>query len=194
VRLFAAVDLPVQVRHSAAESAAVIRAALDRARSRSRIAWVPPDRMHLTVVFFGEVAEAPAAALIERFTSPLALAPFRLRFGTPGLFPPAGRPRVLWLAVEEGAAALASIHAALAARFEGLPWARDGRAFSPHLTVGRFKEPGTLDDRAAVAGTRIDSPPAVVVDHVTLYQSRLSPRGPDYTVRAESRLVPEAGA
>ena len=149
--------------------------------------------MHLTVLFFGEVADPSAGALIERFASPLPLDPFRLRFGKPGLFPPAGRPRVLWLAIEHGADALASLHGALTARLEGLPWAREERTFAPHLTLGRFKEPGTLDDRRAVAEARIDPPEAAVVDHVTLYQSRLSPRGPDYTVRAESRFVPEAG-
>jgi 2'-5' RNA ligase len=101
---------------------------------------------------------------------------------------------VLWLAVEEGAAALAALHAALAARLEGLPWTPEDRAFSPHLTLGRFKEPGTLDDRSAIAGVRIDPPDTAVVDHVTLYQSRLSARGPDYTMRAESRLVREARA
>jgi len=150
--------------------------------------------MHLTVLFFGEIADGPAATLIERFAAPSAQAPFRVRFGTLGFFPRSGRPRVLWLAVEDGAAALARLHAALLARLEGLLWVREARAFSPHLTLGRFKEPGTLDDRSAIAAVRIDPPEPAVVDHVTLYQSRLSPRGPDYTVRAESRFVGEAGA
>jgi 2'-5' RNA ligase len=147
----------------------------------------------LTLVFLGEVAEAHGAVAVERFRTPLPLGPFRIGLGGPGLFPASGRPRVLWLAVSEGTAALASVRTAVEARLEGIPYARDPRVFSPHLTLGRFRDGGTLDDRGTVARSLVADSGTAVVDLVTLCQSRLSPRGPEHTALATSSLVSVEG-
>jgi 2'-5' RNA ligase len=155
---------------------------------------VSPRALHLTLVFLGEVDDATAARVVERMRPPLALRPFALGLGRAGLFPPAGRPRVLWLAVTEGAEALGAVRSAVEARLEGIPFPRDDRPFSPHLTLGRFREGGTPDERRAVAETPIAASKPAIVECVTLYQSRLTPRGPEYTALAATRLAPEEDA
>jgi 2'-5' RNA ligase len=191
MRLFVAVDLPDAVRQSAAAAAGRLREQLARARTPSRIAWVSGHVLHLTLVFLGEIDDATAAHVIERLRPPLALRPFALGLGPAGMFPAAGRPRVLWLAVTEGAAALDGVRSVIEARLEGVPYSRDGRPFSPHLTLGRFRDGGTLDDRRAVAETTIAPSRTAIVDRVTLYQSRLTPRGPEHAALAVSSLAHE---
>jgi RNA 2',3'-cyclic 3'-phosphodiesterase len=62
-----------------------------------------------------------------------------------------------------------------------VPYRREQRAFSPHLTLGRFREPGTVRDRQILSGVSVPTAGACTVDRLTLYQSRLSPKGPTYT-------------
>lgn len=188
MRLFVAVELPETVRAGAAEASARLRSILARAHSRSRMTWVAPDRLHLTLLFLGEVAEEVATHMAERFAPPLPMAPFTLRLGHAGVFPPSGRPRVAWLAVEEGAGQLSTLHDSIVDRFDGLPWTREERPFAAHLTLARFRDPGTPAERRAISEAPAVPIPSGEVDHVTLFQSRLSPRGPDYTVLARATL------
>ena len=194
MRLFVAVDLPDAVRQSAAGAAERLREQLARARSRSRITWVSPSVLHLTLVFLGEVDEPSGVRVVERMRAPLPLPPFALGLGGAGMFPPAGRPRVLWLAVTDGTEALQAVRSAIEARLDGIPYRHDDCPFSPHLTLGRFRDGGTPDERRAVTEAAIHSAGRGLVDHVTLYQSRLSAHGPEHTALAESRLAPEGPA
>jgi 2'-5' RNA ligase len=181
MRLFVAVDLCDSVRAAVQERAIALRQRLERMKQPTGLAWVSPDRLHLTLVFVGEVHEAVAAEIGLRLASPLPVAPFDLQIGRLGMFPPGGRPHVLWLAVEEGVAELRVLQAAVLDRLAGIEFRREARAFSPHLTLGRFRQPGTLAERQALSDLRLPSCGSSHVDHVTLYQSRLSPKGSTYT-------------
>jgi RNA 2',3'-cyclic 3'-phosphodiesterase len=180
MRLFVAVDLDDAVRAAVQRSTVALRQRLERLRTASRLGWVGPDRMHLTLVFLGEVSESIGGDIAARLASPVAVSPFSIRIGHVGMFPPSGRPRVLWLAVEDGLDELRRLHREVLNRLEGLEFAREARAFSPHLTLARFREPGTVAERQALADVELPSFGASRVDHVTLYQSRLSPKGPTY--------------
>ena len=117
-----------------------------------------------------------------------------------GTFPPTGPPRVVWLGLEQGARELASLQAAVARRLERIEFRRELRPFAPHLTLGRIKEGGTRADRERIAGARLEPAGGCTIDHVTLYRSRLSPRGPTCMPLASTPLVgpplssPRAGA
>jgi 2'-5' RNA ligase len=189
MRLFVAVDLPDAVRQAAASAADRLRDRLGRVAARSRITWVSTHVLHLTLVFLGEVDEAAGSEAVERLRAPLPLAPFALGIGGAGLFPPSGRPRVLWLAVATGAAALDAARTAVEARLDGVPYRREHRAFAPHLTIARFKDGGTAEERRAVERTSTETSAPAVVRDVTLYRSRLSPRGPEYVALAHCALA-----
>ena len=63
MRLFVAVDLDDAARTAIAAEQKRVAAAMDDARSS--VTWVKPDRMHLTLVFLGEVSDAHAPAIVD---------------------------------------------------------------------------------------------------------------------------------
>jgi RNA 2',3'-cyclic 3'-phosphodiesterase len=180
VRLFVAVDISDEVRAAAAAIVERLRQAA-ASGSGARVGWVAPDRMHITLEFVGDVPESVGVDVMRRLEVPFAERPFTLEFGGVGLFPPSGRPRVAWLGLVRGHDELQRLHGELATRLDGVPYRREQRAFSPHLTLGRFREPGTVRDRQILSGVSVPTAGACTVDRLTLYQSRLSPKGPTYT-------------
>ena len=88
MRCFVAFDLPQPVRNHLGNVTAPLRERYD-------IRWVPPEQMHLTILFAGDIdgdgLDAIASA-VDRFEpQPLTLSLQQL-----GVFPPKGMPRVVW--------------------------------------------------------------------------------------------------
>ena len=182
LRLFVAVPLPPNV---VARAAAIITRLAERGPG---VRWTDPRRLHLTLAFLGdEVPEARvpaiAAAIDEgcRGIPPLAVA-----CGGLGRFPAAGRPRVVWLGVTEGAAELIRLQEAVAGRLEGLGFPREARGWQPHVTLGRVPtrgrsgtssaaqlESAIAEEAECVAGSGI-------VGEVVLYASERTPASPAY--------------
>jgi RNA 2',3'-cyclic 3'-phosphodiesterase len=189
MRLFIAVDIDDATRRRIERATDGVRRKLEQVRSPARIAWVPPDRLHLTLQFVGEVSDAIGGEIAARLEAPFDQSPFELRFGPLGMFPRTGPPRVVWLGIEEGATQLAALQAAVARRLERIEFRRESRPFAPHLTLARIKEGSTRADRERIAGTRPEPAGGCTIDHVSLYRSRLSPRGPTYTPLASTPLV-----
>jgi len=96
-----------------------------------RAVLVPPGRLHLTLHFLGEVAEAEAAALRERL--PALPEPFELQLGAPAVWPP-GTAVLEAQALSPG---LAALHAALADTLRRVGLGTESRAFRPHVTLAR---------------------------------------------------------
>jgi 2'-5' RNA ligase len=190
MRLFVAVDLDETARPAIArlQQALASRLASDRA-----LRWVRPDRMHLTVMFLGEIAEAGVAPLIGVLSRPLDAKPFPVTLAGVGVFPSRGAPQVLWLGAAEGADRLAALETLVAERLAPLGIDRERRPFHPHLTLARWR--GRAATRVAAADrVRVTREPSdrvarFDVDHVTLYASRLSPAGPTYLALARANLT-----
>jgi 2'-5' RNA ligase len=191
MRLFVAVDLDDETRAAAGRIVDALRSELARSASAATVTWVNPDRMHLTLQFIGEVSEAIAHDVAGRLRSGFYMSPFELSFGAVGIFPPSGRPRVIWLGVERGMEPLAALQLQVVRSLDGVPFRRESREFSPHLTLGRIKDGATRADRDRIARARVGGAGRCIVEHVTLYQSRLSPRGPSYTPVLVTPLVQE---
>ena len=178
MRLFTAIELTDAARAAiAAEQGRLVESL-----GSSRLRLVKPGQMHLTLVFIGEVNDERGARIVEVMERDIPMAPFRISLRGIGAFPPRGAPRVLYVAVDEGAEAAIGLHAIVAERLGQ----RDDRPFQPHLTLGRWRESRPSDRpkvalRAAIA--------TIDVSSVTLFQSRLSPAGPAYTRLAAARLV-----
>ena len=181
MRLFVAVDVDDRTRGGVARAIDVLRTALEAAQSSARVSWVAPDRLHLTLQFIGQVSEDTAAAIEARLGPRFDLTAFEMRLGSIGAFPRGGRPQVIWLGIDRGADALAALHEAVERRLADVPFRRESRAFSPHLTLARFKHGGTRVDVERISRVALRPAGGCTIDHVTLYQSRLSPRGPTYT-------------
>jgi RNA 2',3'-cyclic 3'-phosphodiesterase len=181
MRLFVAVDVDDRTRARVARLIETLRAEVAQSRSVARFSWIPPERLHLTLHFIGYVTDTVSDEIQASLRTPIDLAPFDLRFTGVGTFPSPGRPRVVWLGIDRGAEGLAALHAEVARRLEHVSFRRESRAFSPHLTLARIKDGGTRADTEHITRVLPEPTGGCTIDHVTLYESRLSPRGPTYT-------------
>jgi len=187
MRLFVAVDLSADAREAIATQQKRIAAAM--AASKSSMKWVKPEQAHLTLVFLGNVEASRAEAVIDAIGRDVDLAPFDMVLHGVGAFPPRGAPRVLWVGVAVGAHELTLLQREMASRASGLGIPLEDRPFSPHLTIGRWRESRPPDrDRAIGAGGQ-GVLARVRVESATLYESKLSSAGPAYTPLAHANLT-----
>jgi 2'-5' RNA ligase len=175
VRLFVALDLPEEVRAAMARAAAKLRSVCASAH------WVRLEGAHVTLKFIGEF---PSDRLEEIKTALAAVAvppPFKISFRGIGFFPDQWRPQVLWAGIEAGPelrALAESVNVSLAP----LGIASERRAFSPHVTLARFKSPEKLEAlRAAIAAGGPYEFGESIANEFHLYQSVLKPAGAEYT-------------
>lgn len=191
MRLFVAVDLSDEVRHHARAA----RHALCRRAPRleRELRWVDSGLMHVTLRFIGEVDDAGAERLRQTLDQPIARAPFDLEPADPHWLPSAARPRVLVLGFRRGGDQLRELHDAVEVRVRAaVPVGPEERMFLPHLTLARVRDPRRTREFAALGPALVDEPesrPSARVDHVTLYQSHLSPKGPTYVALARATLT-----
>jgi 2'-5' RNA ligase len=160
---------------------------LDRVQHRlgplsASVRWNPPDNIHLTLHFLGEVADARVPLLRAAVGERLSLAPFDLATGGLGTFPASGVPRVVWLAVQEGNDRAVGVHAEMGRRLTAAGFAVDSRPFSPHITLGRVRERDRHDARGISAAFRDVQIESIRwrVDRATLFRSHLSSSAPRY--------------
>lgn len=194
MRLFIAVDLDERVRAAAAAIGGRLRDEIEREGRRlapAGASWVAPHHMHLTVRFIGEVDEARAALVAKAVGEPFRIPSFAIGIGGVGLFPPAGRPRVLWIGVSEGSSQLVAVHGEVDRRLDALGFEREERAYHPHLTLARFREPASAEVRAMVAQAVETDAGRSAAHDVVLYESRLSSAGPTYHALARGPVAPD---
>jgi 2'-5' RNA ligase len=206
VRLFVAADIDDQTRAQLPPVRNAIESAVAQAVVAPRVTWVRPELAHVTLRFIGEVPDAvgenAAAALGRGFEMP----PFEIRWTHLGTFPRAGRtaqdgddrrrprnfPKVIWIGAATGRESLARLARLVDERLMPIVGAGDTRPFKAHLTIGRVRDPGRgVDWSDAIAQARLE-PTTTLVDHVTIYQSKLSPKGPTYTALCAGSLEAEA--
>jgi len=187
MRLFVAIDLDDDARRAiAAEQKRLAR----QLAGASSLRMVRPEQMHLTLAFLGEVDDVRSAAIVDAMRADLQAAPFSIVYAGLGVFPPHGAPRVLWLGVTTGRDDAIAVQRQIAERLARVGNEPEQRAYHPHLTLARWRRSTPADRRRLLAADR--GAPIAQVDAaaVTLYQSRLSPSGPSYTVLAEAALRP----
>jgi len=187
MRLFVAVDLSDDARQAMAGEQDRIVAALGGRQSSFKL--VRPEQMHLTLVFLGRGDDDRTPAIVDAIGRDTGVAPFEMVFADLGVFPPRGAPRVLWIGVTDGAAALVALQREMAQRSSAVGIVLEERPFHPHLTLGRWRSSHPLDRRRALAAAAPGAIASVHVDRATLYESRLSASGPTYTPLAHANLT-----
>ena len=182
MRLFTAVELDAGLRTTVWRAARELAQSLERSTPRFRARWTPEENLHITLVFLGETPEARLAALADALQPTFATRVFALGLTGFGRFPPSGAPRVLWLGVGKGHEALTALCGETAARFLPLGFEPERRKYFPHVTVARATDEAKAD-RAALRHAleaRSGDVGSCTATHVTLFRSRLSPKGAAY--------------
>ena len=204
MRLFVAVDIAPAVAEAAAALIEQLRERAIRLAPRSRISWVTADRLHVTVRFIGNVDADRADAVRRVLAPPLGQAPFDLTLAGVRAFPPKGPPRVLWSDVSNGREPLLAIEQRVGARPSTLEafgrvqgvgerLARTGiaaeeRPYNPHLTLARVREAVGLRSAALLESAAETTLGTTAVEAITLFESRLSPKGPTYVALQRTSL------
>jgi 2'-5' RNA ligase len=172
-RLFVALDLPEAVRARLA----------DLVPERPELRPVPVAALHVTLVFIGHrpEEEIPAVAAAVR-DSVRGLRAATLRAGPVVPVPERGAPRLFALDLADEGGRAAEVQAAVSHALE--PWYEpEKRPFWPHVTLARVRK----GERARPFEA---DPPAedFEASEVTLYRSRLSPKGASYEALERVRL------
>ena len=188
IRSFVAVELPPPVRD---RIAGVVRHLASRVDGGVR--WSRPESLHLTLRFLGDIdAEfVPAVSdAVSRCAS--AARPFEVSLGGIGGFKRLRAMRVIWMPVAGDPGPLTELYGALEGELETLGFARERRAFRPHITLGRVRDGAPVPQRRAVAealaAVELDAAPTLPVETVALIRSVLSPGGSEYTRLHTARL------
>lgn len=182
MRLFVAIELDDGARAAVAAEQRRVRNAVGE---EGTLKWTAPDHMHVTVVFLGEVGEPLFPDVVAAVRTSIAIPPFRLAFAGLGVFPGRGAPRVIWLGATDGSGgAAAAVQHMMAARLRGVGIALESRPFRPHVTLARSRGARPRDARRVLAADDGREVATIEVDHVTLFESRPSPRGSTYVVVA----------
>jgi 2'-5' RNA ligase len=171
LRLFVAVDVPEHHLRVANEAVADLRRRLSVGR------WTHTEGQHVTLKFLGwtprESLEGVHAAVAKVAAR---VRPSSIALVGVGAFPSPRRARVLWIGLDDPEETLARLAVELDRALEPLGFPPEKRAFTPHLTLARFKVPVRLPagmPQIALEGRFTPS-------HVRLYRSRLHPQGARY--------------
>jgi 2'-5' RNA ligase len=145
--------------------------------------------LHVTLAFLGSRPESemePIASAVSRAVSGLTAA--RLRVAGVKPVPPR-RPRLFALDLDDVDGGAGAVQGAVSAALEaGRFYTPERRPFWPHVTLARVRRGVSRVDPIALP------PPDAVFDAraVTLYRSRLSPRGASYEALERVELGPRS--
>jgi RNA 2',3'-cyclic 3'-phosphodiesterase len=187
MRLFVAVEIDEAVRHALGDVVARFAEAVANVPGL-QVRWVRVEQIHVTLRFLGDIADDRLPTVEAALAAVESGPPFDLRLAGIGLFPPAGRPAVVWAGLE-GAAPLVALQARIESQLRQTGIAAETRRYRPHITLGRVTS-ARAGARAALEEGQPEVPPVSwPVDHFSLVQSHLSPRGARHEARLRVPLI-----
>ena len=200
IRAFLAVELPLDLRAALSAVQQDLKRRLERAAHRqSRISWVQPASMHLTVKFLGDTPENLLESLQARISESAAEhSTIQIPFSRLGTFPRPHQPRVLWVGPPESweqgneGDRLQALSRAVEEVCRAAGLAAEARPFSPHLTLARIKEGERQIGQVLAQSGVLDHPVTIgllPMQSLVMMRSELRPTGSVYTKLWECSLA-----
>lgn len=177
IRVFIAIELTGRTLGELASLQSALR------KAGADVRWVEPENIHLTLRFLGDLVPEKAEELKRVLAETAAGSkPFELTIKDVGAFPGLVSPRVIWAGVGLGAAESARLAETIETKLQALGIPKEDRVFHPHVTLGRVRGPKNCEKlRGMIEATKFEAGSKINVDHLTLFESQLTPRGPAYT-------------
>ena len=179
IRVFIAVPIPDEVKKVVGE----VEDELSQAGAD--VKWVVPGNVHITLKFLGNILVDSVDVLVRPLADGLrGERSFEVTLAGTGTFPHGRRaPRVVWIGMEDGKERLAEIAGSVEETCFRLGYEKEDRPFRPHLTIGRVRRGSCNLARLSEHVEKVEFKPLKMkVNRVNLVRSKLSPRGPAYTV------------
>lgn len=150
--------------------------------------WTPPENMHITLRFIGDVEEHQAEE-IDHLLAGITAAPLALELMGLGTFGEGAKARVLWVGVAPSPA-LSHLQAKVESACVRAGLAPEGRKFMPHVTLARLNHPHPTRLQSFIQGNNLFSAGPFTIDHFTLFESQLGKGSAVYISQVEYGLVP----
>jgi 2'-5' RNA ligase len=177
IRTFIAIDLPLAARSG------LERVGKELQKTNAPVAWVKPERIHLTLKFLGDVSSEQIEDIRAALQTVAAGAStFRLQPKGCGAFPTIKQMRVVWVGLCGDDEPLGKLQKEVDAAMASLGFKPEDRPFRAHLTLGRVK--GRQNLRAlqeALTALQTFEAEAFDVTELVLYKSELRREGALYT-------------
>jgi 2'-5' RNA ligase len=154
-----------------------------------KIKWVDEKNIHITLKFFGETPESQVDDICDVLNDVANRhQPLKLKLQNIGIFGSKYNPRVIWFGMEKNPA-IEVLAKDVIQSLDKAGFPHDGQNFRAHLTVGRIKN---INDKRnfqqSIDRFKEDFIQDVKVDEFILYESKLRPQGPEYTVVESFKL------
>jgi RNA 2',3'-cyclic 3'-phosphodiesterase len=171
-RLFIALTLPAAVRDVLAALAVPLPG----------VNWTPPEQLHVTLRFLGDVPAEQSDPMAERLAE-VQVAPFILPVEGVGAFPPNRPPRVVWIGIGSGHPRLFQLRQRIDDALLASGLQLDVRTFHPHVTLARCTENAAAAIGHWLHAHRETAAPPFRVESFDLYSSELRPAGAVHTLK-----------
>jgi 2'-5' RNA ligase len=150
---------------------------------------VSMDIVHVTLKFLGDAEEAAISKIMMAMEKAAkGVPPFDITLKGVGSFPTKDNIKVVWVGMQ-GAEPLISMAKVLDEECALLGFEKEKHPFSPHLTVGRMKDPrGTEQVKEIIEHSDERDFGKRPISSIRLKKSVLTPKGPIYTTVAEIML------
>jgi 2'-5' RNA ligase len=184
IRSFLAVELPEAIRKRIEEIQA------DLSSSNSDVRWVRPEKIHLTLKFFGNIEEPRVDAITKSIEPLVAGTPhFSLEVRGMGVFPNIRNPRIIWMGLIDEKQVLNPLQKQMESALETIGFQVEDRPFRPHLTLGRMNSGrGKNELIGKIEKYKEERFGDFEVERFVLFKSDLRPTGPIYTALRELKL------
>jgi 2'-5' RNA ligase len=184
LRSFLAIELPESILNRIGEVQKELKT------SGADVRWVNPEKIHLTLKFFGNIEESEIDPIVKSIEEPVrTTSPIFITVRGMGAFPGLKNPRVIWVGLHDEKKVLVSFQNRIERELEKMGYPPEGRSFQPHLTLGRMKSTRGKDDLArGMEKHKEEEFGQFQVEKVILFKSDLKPTGPIYTPLRKMRL------
>ena len=156
----------------------------------SSVRWVRPANLHLTLRFLGDAVDRNLLSILDTALHQIATQspPFMLRAHGTGAFPNLDHPRTIWIGLVGEQLMLLAHQVEGAATQTG--FAREGRPYTPHLTVGRVRDfRGLQPIRELLRQSQNQDFGTSLISEMILYRSILGGDASHYQELARYSLV-----
>lgn len=182
-RLFLCIELPEVLKRP-------IRRLQGEHRGRRGIAWIEPEKLHLTLRFLGPRDPEFQEKLARELTG-VVVQPFLIALQGLGVFPQKGPPSVLWAGLAPVDPRLFQLYQKLEALLMALGVEPERRRYRPHVTLARCTRKAAQEVSAVLKKSGDFETAPFLAERFALYASQLSSAGSIYTKLLEVPLGEE---
>ncbi len=180
IRAFVGIKIKPLLRRRLVDAAKASTEAL----GNSRIRWVKPENLHLTLLFLGNQHADHLTTLADLLADNLShLAPFHITLDKLGGFPAANAKILAARAAQ--CETLDELHEKCKELSAFMDPTDNKKTFKPHITLARFNKPLPVKERSLSL--------AISVDSISIFRSETGAEGPLYTTFAEVALDGQTG-